>query len=38
MGPQSLTLEGFAETMDTVSRVADALGRPLAALRTAAAG
>ncbi len=28
-GPQSLTLEGFAATMETVGRVADALDRPL---------
>ena len=31
-GPQSLTLEGFAETMETVRRVADAVGRSVAAL------
>ncbi len=29
-GPQSLTLDGFAETMELVGKVADALGRPLA--------
>ncbi len=37
-GPQSLTLEGFAETMSTVRRVAEALDRPLAALRPAPTG
>jgi 3-deoxy-7-phosphoheptulonate synthase len=31
-GPQSLTLEGFAETMETVTAVANALGRPMATL------
>jgi 3-deoxy-7-phosphoheptulonate synthase len=28
-GPQSLTLEGFASTMETVAKVASALDRPL---------
>jgi 3-deoxy-7-phosphoheptulonate synthase len=28
-GPQSLTLEGFASTMETVTKVASALDRPL---------
>jgi 3-deoxy-7-phosphoheptulonate synthase len=28
-GPQSLTLEGFAETMESVGRIANALDRPL---------
>jgi 3-deoxy-7-phosphoheptulonate synthase len=32
-GPQSLTLEGFAETMDVVRRVAGALDRPIDAPR-----
>jgi 3-deoxy-7-phosphoheptulonate synthase len=31
-GPQSLTLEGFAETMEGVARIADALDRPLLTL------
>jgi len=31
-GPQSLTLEGFAATMETVARVASALDRPLTTL------
>ena len=31
-GPQSLTLEGFASTMETVGKVASALGRPLVRL------
>jgi 3-deoxy-7-phosphoheptulonate synthase len=31
-GPQSLTLEGFASTMETVEKIAEALGRPLAKL------
>jgi 3-deoxy-7-phosphoheptulonate synthase len=32
-GPQSLTLEGFADTMDVVRRVAGALDRPIDAPR-----
>ncbi len=31
-GPQSLTLDGFAGTMELVTRVADAMGRPVARL------
>jgi 3-deoxy-D-arabino-heptulosonate 7-phosphate (DAHP) synthase len=31
-GPQSLTLEGFAETMTGVGKVAAALNRPLLTL------
>jgi 3-deoxy-7-phosphoheptulonate synthase len=31
-GPQSLTIEGFKETMDTVSQVATAIGRSVAKL------
>jgi 3-deoxy-7-phosphoheptulonate synthase len=31
-GPQSLTLEGFADTMQTVARIAGALDRPLLTL------
>jgi 3-deoxy-7-phosphoheptulonate synthase len=33
-GPQSLTLEGFAQLMDTLERVLNAVGRPLARPRT----
>jgi 3-deoxy-7-phosphoheptulonate synthase len=37
-GPQSLTLDGFTETMATVRKVAEALGRPVARLQAAATG
>jgi 3-deoxy-7-phosphoheptulonate synthase len=37
-GPQSLTIDGFKETMDTVSQVATAVGRSIATLPPLAEG